>query len=251
MPHAIVVSKVEVHAQSLDEGDLVGDHRVGDDAIGGTTVILLHQEGKGITRRLRARDHLPISSLTREEPVAAKGLVDRIIRHNRLRRVHPDSSINGSLVSIAISSMRALDIQRHGEVVIEEVGRQAEVAGDALHVVRLEDPLFVVVTYRHAVGEPGSGATDADVIVRTKGGLVDGALPVGILLAKHGDILRIATLLHDLADLVACVDIDVLTRGGDGEAGGCLYAEWLSEAALLRRDDDHAIGCSGAVDGCG
>ena len=224
VPHAIVVSKVEVHAQSLDERDLVGDHRVGDDAAGGASVLFLHEEGKGIARGEGAGDHLAIVIGPSEEPVAAEGLVDRIIGHDRLRGIHPDSSINGSLVGIAISGVGTLDIQRHGEVVIEEVGREAEVPGDALHVVRLEDPLLVVVTYRHAVGEPGGGATDADVIVRTKGGLVDGALPVGILLAEHSDILRIATLLHDLADLVACVDIDVLTRGGDGEAGGCLYA---------------------------
>ena len=224
VPHAIVVGNVEVHAQSLDEGDLVGDHRVGDDAAGGASVLFLHKEGKGIARGEGAGDHLSIVIGPSEEPVAAEGLVHRRVRHDRLRRIHADCAVDGALVGVTVAGVGALDIKRHGEVVIEEVGREAEVAGDALHVVRLEDPLLVVVTYRHAVGEPGGGATDADVIVRTKGGLVDGALPVGILLAEHSDILRIATLLHDLADLVACVDIDVLTRGGDGEAGGCLYA---------------------------
>lgn len=71
-------------------------------------------------------------------------------------------------------------------MLVEEVGREAQVERPAFVFRCFERTLLVGVAHRCAVGHPIVDVADqADVVVMRNGGAEDQVLPVGVLVAEH------------------------------------------------------------------
>ena len=231
-----VITQVDVEAQVLETVDLVVKLQVADAAHRTADVVVVVQGGHRACGRHRVGRAVSVVPV----PESTVGIV------HRLGRVEPDGSAHGAAVGPEGLLVDALHVHVDGQMVVQELRREAEVGVDALVVAQLGGRLVQVVAEAHAERELAA-AVHAEVVVRGDTDTVDLILPVGVGRAEQEGIFGMI-LVHRLAELVAAHHVeggDVLL-GADAAVVGHLDR---AAAAFLRGDDDDAVGSAGAVDG--
>ena len=139
------------------------------------------------------------------------------------------------------------DLEPVGDVLVE-----AAAQGDTVVVLRRDHGLVLIIGHAEAVAALHGAAHHAEFVVAHHAGAVEEVLPVGV----EGFVLE-AHLVGELAGGLAQRDVvrGVHHRVFDGvlEADVVVEAHLRSLAghALVRRDEDDAVGAAGAVDGGG
>ena len=237
--------------------DLVVELRVADETVGVGPVFLL-VEGSD---RVGGSHGVDVAVGHAPDAIAVEAAF-RVVEIDRLGRVIAESLADGALIGVPVLGEGVLAVEVDAEVLLEEGRGEGESSRGTVHLGALEGTLLHRVTAGNAVRQ-GHGlaesevAVDGNVGVHGRGGAVDLLLPVGVLGAEGvesgGGHLAVSHALGDeLAHLVAGQDILILGDGVDGSRqvhGDVRNRGGMALGALLRRDDDNAVGSTGTVDG--
>ena len=238
---------------------LVVDLRVADETFGARRVVAVVElrERSGTQQRVggeliaAARTVVPESVggrvVNRTVLVAPVG-VDRGVEEG-CRADHPARGV-------ALRGDHTLRIHIDRQVLVEEVGREAQIEGPAFVFRGFERALLVGVAHRGAVGHAVVDvARQADIVVVRDGRPEDEFLPVGVLVAHHGVHLvagggsRGEDAVHIAAELSGGHHGQLVGVGLYAHAAAVRHARGVA-LALLGRDHDYAVRGARTVDRC-
>ena len=253
-----VEAEVEVEAQRLEAVNLIVDLGVADETLGTRRIVAVvelrerarTQQGVGREVLAAARSVVPVSVGGR--------VVDRAVVVAEVgvdRGVEEGSRTHHAARSVALRRDDALGVEVDREVLVEEVGREAQVERPAFVFRRFERTLLVGVAHRCTVGHAVVDVADqADVVVMRNGGAEDQILPVGVLVAEH----RLYLVARGRTCGIHLVDVGAELAGGhhgqlvgvglDAHAAAVRYAGRVA-APLLGGDEDDAVRSTRTVDG--
>ena len=147
----------------------------------------------------------------------------------------------------------SLCVQVYAQVVVQELGRHADVDVSSLVVTHLDGSLVEVVAHAHAEGEPAA-RVEADIVVGIDTYTVYKALPISVIQSSVNSqqVSRFRTVLLDVCgESLSVHHLDGVLVLLCGYASAVADVQTLA-LALLGGDDDHTVGCPGTVDGgCG
>ena len=228
--HAIVLAV----AQSRIKG--VRHFVVGRDGAVAVGVGAVHGEAEGLLVVLHAIDRrLSIVRIDGTGGIRQGGIGDGTAARGRF------------LIILAQADVEVEMVLQEGRIQLDG-GR-----GDALEVA-LDGASVVLVSHRHPVGQMRQGAPDGQGMPMVQRRLGDGLLPVTAGVSEQFRIPAAADVFR--AELVRIVHVQFLVGVIEGVVSTIAHTrgDGLSAfglRAFLGRDDDDAVGASGAVDGGG
>ena len=165
--------------------------------------------------------------------------------------IRPCRVTDGILVRIAVVSIHELTVDVELQVVIQQRRIQRHTRRCPLEVTRLQNTVLVRVAHTHAVRHILQATLHGHAVVRTHSRMEYLRLPVSVAEVQQAGSLRVLSVIADNEFPVRVTVQHVQPLFLHAQAHVAVIAHLRSHArpSLLRRDDDHTVTATAAIDG--